>query len=109
MFYSIVFPFQTVFFAVADIIWEDEASRCCEFTDGENSPRFFPYDIPALKFGLYFTGTAAETAAANFSVSRRNFSGSTQLTPLFFRFNVVNPLFFGFNAVSATIFQVKRR
>ena len=29
-------------FAVADFIWEDEASRCCEFTDGENGPRIFP-------------------------------------------------------------------
>ena len=27
---------------VAYFIWEDEASRCCEVTDGKNGPRFFP-------------------------------------------------------------------
>ena len=35
---------------VADFIWEDEASICCDFTDGENYPRFFS-EIPALKVG----------------------------------------------------------
>ena len=59
-------------------------------------------DIPALKLGRYFTGIAAETAAAIFPVKRRYrryFSGSTPLTQLFFRFNAVN----------AAIFPVKRR
>ena len=37
----IVFPFQLLLFAVADFIWEDEASRCCEFTDGEDVQSFF--------------------------------------------------------------------
>ena len=27
---------------MVDLIWEDEASRCCEFTDGEDDPRVFP-------------------------------------------------------------------
>ena len=65
---------------MVDFIWEDEASRCCEFTDGENGPRYFS-DIPALKLGRYFTGIAAETAAA----------------------------IFRFNAVNAAIFLFKRR
>ena len=47
-----------------------------------------PYfsDIPALKFGRYFTAIGAKTAAAIFPVKRRYFFGSTPLTPLFFRF-----------------------
>ena len=56
-------------------------------------------DIPAVKLGRYFTGIAAETTAAIFPVKRRYFSGSTPLTPLFFRFN----------AVTAAIFPVQRR
>ena len=50
--------------------WEDEASRCCEFTDRENGPRIF-FDILASKLGRYFTGIAAETSAAIFPVKRR--------------------------------------
>ena len=33
--------FWTFLFAVANFIWDNEASRCCEFNDGENG-RFFP-------------------------------------------------------------------
>ena len=51
-------------------IWEDEASRCCEFTDGEDVQCFFS-DKPALKLGQQFTGTAAETNSPIFPVKRR--------------------------------------
>ena len=54
---------------MADFIWEDEASRCCEFTDGEDV-QCFP-DKPALKLGQQFTGTAAETTSPIFAVKRR--------------------------------------
>ena len=37
----VVFPFQLLLLAVADFIWEDEASRCYEFTDGEDVQCFF--------------------------------------------------------------------
>ena len=46
-----------------NLILENEASRWYEFNDGENGP-----DIPALKLRRYFTGIAAETAAAIFPV-----------------------------------------
>ena len=54
---------------MADFIWEDEASRCCEFTftDGEDVQCFFS-DKPALKLGQQFTGTAAETTSPIFPV-----------------------------------------
>ena len=64
---------------MADFIWEDEASRCCEFTDGEDVQCFFS-DKPALKLGQQFTGTAVETTS---------------------------PIF-GLNAINAAIFAVKR-
>ena len=40
--YFIVSLFQTLLLAVADFTWEDETSRSCEFTDGENGPHIFP-------------------------------------------------------------------
>ena len=55
---------------MADLNWEDEASRRCEFNDGENDHRFFS-DKPALKLGRYFTSIAAETTAAILPVKRR--------------------------------------
>ena len=73
----------------------------------KRSPYFC--DIPALKIGRYFTGIAAETAAAIFPVKRRYFSGSTPLTPLFFRLNAVNAFIPTKNAVNVAIFPVKRR
>ena len=57
------------------------------------------YDIPALKLGQQFTGTAAETTTAIFPVKRRYFSRKTLLTPIFFRLKAAN----------ATIFPVQRR
>ena len=83
---------------VADFIWEDKASRCCEFTDGENGPRFFPI-YQRYSLGQYFTGIAAETTAAHFPIKRRYFSGIMPLTPLFFRLHAVN----------AAIFPIQRR
>ena len=55
---------------MAAFFWEDEASRCCEFTEGENGPRFSS-DIPALKLGRSSTGLAVETTAAYFQGKRR--------------------------------------
>ena len=66
---------------MAAFIWVDEASRCFEFTDGEDV-QFFSAK-PALKFGQKFIVTSAETP----------------LTLLFSRLN----------AVDAAIFPVKRR
>ena len=99
---------------MADFIWEDEAFRCCEFTDGEDVQCFFS-DKPALKLGQQFTGTAAETTLPPFfpllffrlnavnafipTEKRRYFSGETPLTPLYQQKNAVN----------AAIFPVKRR
>ena len=80
---------------MAIFVWEDKASRWCEFNDG---PLFS--DIPALKLGRCFTGIAAKTTGAIFPVKRRqrhqrrHFSGKTQLTLLFFRLNAVNAAFF---------------
>ena len=113
---------------MADFIWENGASRCCEFTDGEDVHRFS--DEPALKLGQQFTGTAAETTTPIFPVKRRQrryFSSSTPSTPLILGLNAANavvfpverryyfgwtpltPLFFRLSAVNAAIFPVKRR
>ena len=47
-------------FALADFIWEDEASRCYELPDGENGPR-----------PVFYTGIAAKTTTAIFPVKNR--------------------------------------
>ena len=73
----------------------------------KRSPYFS--DIPALKIGRYFTGIAAETAAAVFPVKRRYFSGATPLTPLFLRFKAVNAAIFPVKRVNAFIPTKKRR
>ena len=49
--------------------------------------------------------------AAGFPVQRRQicqFSGSTPLTSLLFRFNAVNAAIFQFNNVNAAVFPVQR-
>ena len=85
---------------MADFIWVDEASRCFEFTDGEDVQFFsdkpaFIKTWPAIYW--YISGNAVK--AAVFPVKRRYCR----------YFSVLTPLFFQLNAVNAAIFPVKRR
>ena len=94
---------------MADFIWVDEASRCFEFTDGEDV--LFFSDKPALKLGQQFTGTSVETPLT-LLFSRLN-AVNAAIFPVNRRwrryFSVLTPLFFRLNAVNAASFPLKRR